>query len=509
VKRDVGSFRYLKNAVFAAGFSLTSVSFAQDGHVSVTNTAVGEYRTDNQNGNPDDDNYGAFIDRFNINGGFGDVSASARLDAERFLEPPSEDFENQFRLERLNAKYNFNDWVFEAGDFYNQYGQGLVLSVRKLDEAGIDIAIRGGHLRYEGSTHTVDVFAGVANSANMDSISQHAVEDKMDILTGYNYEFYPTDSLRVGTYGLYNQPEERILDTTDYTLNAGVYMDLPSLADWLILYMEFAVQQKLLADSPAPGSAAYVNSELRFGDFAIIDEAMFLNEFEQKGSRNTALDNRFDYSRPPTLERLDQEVINNRDVLGNRLRVEYFFFDWDLLLFANGMYRINDITEDSELHQLHGYTGAEFNFDEGASRVTSMTGYRHEQQQGATEPIKTIQHLDVDYLQYLGSGFSLHLTSGTQYRWFADKNYLQGSTFAGIEKAGIGGVTFELGYDTFDPTPGVRNIFYAGIFSWEVTDEIHLSGTVGNQRGGIKCIAGVCREYPAFSGAKGTLITRF
>ena len=482
---------------------------ADDGYVSVTNTAIGEYRSDNQNGEDDDDNYGIMLDRLNVNGGYKDISAFTRVDATRFFEPPTESFANQLRLERIGGTYVLDDWTIELGDFYNQYGQGLVLSVRKLDEAGIDIAIRGAHLRYEGDQHTLDAFAGVANAANMDAISQHSVEDVNDILSGFNYELAPSESVKVGFYGLYNQPEERILDTRDYTLNSGLYIDFPGLAEWLVLYMEYAVQQRVLAESPQAGSAAYVNTELRWGDFSISNETMLLNEFEQKGSRNTALDSRFDYSRPPTLERLDQEVLNNRDVMGTRFRVEYYFFDWDLLLFLNSMYRINDWAEESELHQFHGFIGGELNFDEGTSRLTSMTGYRHEQQWGATEPFKTIVHFDVDYLQYLGGDFSLHLTSNTWYRWFADINFLQGSTFLGIEKSGLGGATFELGYDTFDPTPGVRNVFYAGIFTWEVSESIRLSSTIGNQRGGIKCIAGVCREYPAFSGVKGALITRF
>ena len=35
-----------------------------------------------------------------------------------------------------------------------------------------------------------------------------------------------------------------------------------------------------------------------------------------------------------------------------------------------------------------------------------------------------------------------------------------------------------------------------------------LRATVGNQRGGIKCVGGVCRDFPEFSGYRLQLIAR-
>lgn len=45
----------------------------------------------------------------------------------------------------------------------------------------------------------------------------------------------------------------------------------------------------------------------------------------------------------------------------------------------------------------------------------------------------------------------------------------------------------------------VRKFFFAGIIAREVIDALKISATIGTQRGGIKCISGVCREYPAFA----------
>jgi hypothetical protein len=44
--------------------------------------------------------------------------------------------------------------------------------------------------------------------------------------------------------------------------------------------------------------------------------------------------------------------------------------------------------------------------------------------------------------------------------------------------------------------------------AWEPTDAITLRSTVGSQRGGLKCVAGVCRDFPEFSGARLEIVGR-
>ena len=38
------------------------------------------------------------------------------------------------------------------------------------------------------------------------------------------------------------------------------------------------------------------------------------------------------------------------------------------------------------------------------------------------------------------------------------------------------------------------------IIGLEITKKVKLRSTVGTQRGGLKCVGGVCRVYPSFSG---------
>ena len=91
-------------------------------------------------------------------------------------------------------------------------------------------------------------------------------------------------------------------------------------------------------------------------------------------------------------------------------------------------------------------------------------------------------------------------------RTLEDSSYERGSTFLGAQKAGLGSIVFEHGFDNIDIRPGVRTQYYAGIFSWNATESLIVKSTIGSQRGGLKCVGGVCRVYPSFSGYQLSLI---
>ena len=118
-------------------------------------------------------------------------------------------------------------------------------------------------------------------------------------------------------------------------------------------------------------------------------------------------------------------------------------------------------------------------------------------------------HADVDYQQRLSDAFSLHVTSVNEFRTVSGDAYERGSLFLGIDWVEVGGLTFEFGFDTKDEADEARNLFYAGIAALHLTDRVQLRATVGTQRGGLKCIAGVCRQFPEFTGGRIEAIARF
>lgn len=486
-------------------------SFAQDESsigLSVTDTLVGEYHADNQNGEEGDDDYGFTLNRLNLNGTSGDLTAALQVDSFYFIEPPTENYLGDTILERFWATYRLDEWELVAGDFYHQLGRGLVLSVRQEASLGRDITIRGGRLVLSEDDHFLSAFGGLTNSANLDNVSQHYVDDVADIVVGGSYEFSGIEDLDIEIFTCYLQPEETLLEEeTDSTVAGGIVLDLPAALEWLSLYGEADIQNRRLAGISEQGFAGYLSSDLLFGDLSFLLEGLLLDEFEMRGSRNTALNSRFSYYRPPTLERIDQEVANNRDVLGGRLRVEYYFFDADLTIHANGMVRLNNLDTPSELTQIHGFGGFDWYFQDGSSRLSASGGYRDENQ--VSTSVKSMIHGELDYLQSLSDEISMHLTTTTEIRTVLDEDFLRGGAFVGVEAVGLGALTFEYGYDTQNPSDEVANHFFAGIVSWFVVDELTLRAVGGTQRGGIKCVAGVCREFPPFAGGSFELVGRF
>lgn len=481
---------------------------------SLTNTLVGEYRTNNKNGDDDDDRYGVLIDRFNMKLVHGDLTASGRVDVSGFIDPPDEGFRNDGRWERISLQWRKGDLTLVGGDYFRQLGRGIILSIRKVDEAGRDLAIRGGQARYNGDTHRASLFAGVVNPANLDSIAQKFVEDVDDLLVGGHYEL-GLDFMQVGLHGLLVRPEETILPESligedggkDQTLNAGLYAEFPELTSWLSLYIEADLQRRQIAgaDGDKNGQALYATADVSAAGFVVLFEGLFLNDFEQRGTTNSAVGNRFDYNQPPTLERLDQEVFNNRDTLGGRVRVEYLIEDAELLLYANGMLRLNDFGDPQQLRIIHAFAGFELAFSEG-SRFFLSGGYRDESLDSGQ--VKSMIHAETDTLFTLGDGVALHIVSNNEFRTLEDTRYERGSTLIGVEMAGVGGITMELGYDTQDPSEDVRRFFLAAILNLEVNSVFTVRATGGTQRGGIKCIAGVCRDFPEFAGARAEIIAR-
>ncbi len=481
--------------------------------VTVTHSTTAESHIDNANGNVDDDNYGILINRINLNGHAGDLSAHLRLDTTTFYERPEPSglpYKNDLRLERFKAEYQLGDWRLVGGDFYRQLGRGILLSLRKEDEVGVDNTIRGGEIRYSGDAHEASLFAGAVNPVNLDTVSQKFVKDTNDVMVGGEYHFRGWDGVDLGAHALFLYPRVSLLESDqDWSQSFGAFFELSEITDWLSVYGEADGQVRMLAGTEQFGIAAYGTADLHFGDTTFLLEGIYISGFEQLGSTNTAVGNRTAYNRVPTLQRIQEEVLNSRDAVGGRLKVEQYIESIDLVLIGNALVRFAG--EDQEVRQLHGWGGGELGLWNGASPLKLTVGYRNETQNDAF--LKSMVHFSVDWSFPIGGGFALHPASDTEYRELGERDYWRGSTYLGLEKSGVGNVTFELGYDTLAEgtvdEEEIRTIFFAGIVGLEVSSALKLNVVGGTQRGGLKCVSGVCREYPAFAGARVEVVGRW
>ncbi|MCA9525585.1 MAG: TlpA family protein disulfide reductase [Myxococcales bacterium] len=486
--------------------------------------------------------YQAILDRLNIQGSAGGLTTFARVDAMQFfdapkLQPEQPHFADDARLERLRVRYTLGAWDLTAGDFFEQLGRGIVLSIRKVDELGVDLEIRGGRLAYDGEAVAASVFAGRVNPANLDIVSERFVEDTDDVMAGGRVAVKAIPGVEVGVFALHLRPETQALGAAarevlgvtddDQSTGGGLYVEAPEIGGLVTLYAEADLQQKTIAGEDADGRAVYGTANLALPHVNVLVEGMYLDEYEVRGSPNSALQQAFSYNQVPTLERLDQIVDNVIDFTGGRLYVEPYFLDGTLIFHANGMLRQNDPGEDAEIRQVHGYGGVKLLYQDGRSRVELSGGHRDERKVVSGDRFRSVSHVELDWLQALGgSPYALHLQSRNDFRSqetpdpanpFLD--FVWSSTLLSIDHAGLGSLAVELGVDTQDQSDGAQQLFVAGILDLHVDEVFDLLGvdglepillrtTVGSQRGGIKCIAGICRDFPEFSGVKVNLVTR-
>ncbi len=179
--------------------------------VDISNTSSLSYRFDNRNDTNTggvtltpsqhvDDNYGEWLNRLYLRTRYWKFSLGLRLDSavyfhtfdrerarELILEElgaPDLALENQFAREihtrftslvypsKLWLSFKHKEYEATLGDFYMQLGRGLVFSVRKIDEVGIDTTVRGGKLKGSWSVDDfnleVNAFGGQMNPIRID-----------------------------------------------------------------------------------------------------------------------------------------------------------------------------------------------------------------------------------------------------------------------------------------------------------------------------------------------------
>lgn len=203
--------------------------------VEVTESASVIVNVDNRNTRPADvgslvdDDWTMFYNRLHGHAGWGLLSLDVRLDTAYYLasrspaevalellelsrrgrpSAPYSDNDADFFLGKYleageESSNRFVDWTYPAklslayqtrdvevtlGDFYAQYGQGLVLSVRKQDELSSDTTVRGarvvGKLRTDPVRFTVGALGGTLNPLRIDDTSGRHLAVTSSVLSG-------------------------------------------------------------------------------------------------------------------------------------------------------------------------------------------------------------------------------------------------------------------------------------------------------------------------------------
>jgi hypothetical protein len=77
-------------------------------------------------------------------------------------------FQNSIYPAKLWVSYNAPGLEVTVGDAYVQFGRGLILAMRKIDELGLDTTVRGGKIAWQSDPFSATFVAGFANPSRVD-----------------------------------------------------------------------------------------------------------------------------------------------------------------------------------------------------------------------------------------------------------------------------------------------------------------------------------------------------
>lgn len=581
--------------------------------LDVTETSIVAQRFDAREGeNPSDQGYFAWLNRLNLVLGWRKFTVGARIDSSVYeLRPQDRSFSDP-ALKRnaisdgstryRNAVYPAKLWVTyktpgieaTAGDAYVQFGRGLVLSLRKVDELGIDTTLFGGKVTFAKESFALTLIGGETNPSRVDeptgralflptpiandpraqqpvfgsdrivgaqiqagrglpvTASTHAVMLSRCAPYKYNADGTVDDALFSAPFGTCEEDARQTwLDTLPTNLgpvldarkviNAGQTLEVPSLWGHGNLYLEGAVQRRDLKkaqDDDVEGNALYGSFVLTGGRVSnTLEVKSYRNFYPLAGSVNVSRASAFAnvaYSAPPTAEVVIQDAMFgqfNVCVTGGRDRFDYRFTPQFVGYATFGFFEtkseivggrcdrfgrsLADDKNGTTNHVSDASLGFQWSFDNDKSIVFFNVTARND-----------VTESDLVYYRELSTQYSVtkHLTGNYavelsgRHRWrVQDLENLRGDS-----ERGVPWVQGEH-YNTLKIAPkwvlsqgfeytsflGLPSYYVNGGVLYKFTTQSNIRLYGGQNRGGLRCVSGICRNFPAFSGVRAELTLRF
>jgi hypothetical protein len=514
----------LASGVLAGAAAATTPARAQpapgDGPAlfSGSTAAVAEYRGDNRNGDDTDDRFADALVRTQLALDGGDTRAELRFDAEAFHGQPrgpgAPERRGDLRLERarieLERTFGRGRVEIAAGDFYAQVGRGLLLSLRRVDELGLDVALRGAKARlgWLDDAIAVELMGGTTNAVNVERQRLARVEDPEDRIGGGRLEGRAGGVL-LGVHAVgARESEAGPLGGPDqsFAFGGGAEGTLGPVA----FGVEVDRQHRRVAGQPLAGTAVYGTAGVTAGRITLLAEGKHYDRFAPLLSRRVVGgDGRLLLSLPPTAERIDQELLDNSDITGGRLRGDVVL-DLETASSAHanlGVYR------DRFLGQWFSHAFAGVDWRRPSQAAVAMAGGHRREWQWSGALVRAIAHGELDGYAPLSPRTSIHLAARyqlvTEGSGAARDRFHRGDSSIEVSWADRWTFGGGLDWDTQKRAPGVARLFPWASVRWRPGDRFILQALGGAQRGGVRCIAGACREQPPFTGARLDVTVRF
>ncbi|MGK3999838.1 hypothetical protein [Sorangium sp. So ce1024] len=331
-------------------------------------------------------------------------------------------------------------------------------------------------------------------------------------------------------------------------------VSIPSIAQRGDLYVEVAGQQlrdgHLDRDNVPVGDlsgyAVYVAANGRSGPLAVSFEGKHYRRFFPLSANidvsvlsnpgfNAPEFESVAYNQPPTAEPVYVEPIGapNVCVTGGRGRVDYRF-NRSAAVYA-WLGRYTSFSERQANHECNTEdtyrtdtwdtaAGTEIDFDKRRSHVRAWAGVRQSDEADSGEVFYSEGYVRYDVVKHLTGAFSLQLQGNSRRRYRPENfesSWLEGDNYLALQWSPHVAAIFGYEY-TSQPgcAPGKgRELchYFNGGLQWkagsrgttldQIVDTVQLF--VGQRRGGLRCVSGVCRSFPPFEGARLELVSRF
>ncbi len=531
-------------------------------NLAVTESFLYTYHAYTGDADLSDDKYHQFTNVLDVSLGHRDFRLGARFDLNLFADTPAQRlcgaqnlswcgnrYLNNFVPERVYATVARPEFDVTLGDFYVSLGKGIALNIIKIDQLGQDTTLRGGkfHLHYRDLEAIF--LGGQVNPLDTDEATGMRARWRQEPILGGRLEYRILDKVIVGVHAIYNVTEDpnsqgTNVARTDSNTVVGAGIDVPSLWDGLLgLSTEVDLQRTISSsqvtlgpdaegDRPT-GVAAYASATLHWRSLTALAELKYYDGYRLAAASPNDAPYSLVYSQPPTLERDGNEVADNTSVGGGRLRLDYNFGELrgvELLAFVNYGYFHNWAAASHEIHDPFG--GLELQWGEGKGHLNVGAGVRREFNRDRDQIYRQDIHAELDAEQSLGGRHSLKLGANYQRReardTFNDYNWNEADVSLSYKWSPslALGVSYERQDDprivsgregNDDPTKGpLRDApvlgaanYLSGTAQWFFTSGTYVAVRAGGNRPGVKCINGVCRYYPGFTGVQVSVVGRF
>jgi Family of unknown function (DUF6029) len=502
---------------------------------------------------------------------------------------------------KIFGKYTSKTLEVTVGDAYAQFGRGFVLSLRKVDELGIDTTVRGAKVTVTSDPFALTVLGGVLNPTRIDEATGRALllpreipDDPARGIRGDTFgpqpifgsdrvigaqiqagrglpvvmsthaarftrcaPYHYDDNGRVAD-GTFDSPfgscgpadNETWLATlpavTPTIAASEVFLgaqslEVPSIYGHGSLYVEAAVERrrhdKLPNEPTTGGNALYAALTATFGRVTnTLEVKSYRNFYGVTGAvdqtRASAFSN-VSYTNVPTVEVVTQDSafgFFNACVNGGRNRTDVRI-NPSLLVYGQGIYAFTKTESTSGGCDETGKTistagaaltsnrvwdglgGFEWHFEDDRSHLFASAGARDDAKDSGDFYYKEF-HAEYTFSKYISGPYSFELTGRHRLRKEENQNvrenltefWRQGEHYTALKIAPKWVFSQGIEYTT---QVGFPTYYFNGAVLYRFTSESNIRVFGGQQRGGLKCVSGICKVFPAYSGARVELTVRF